>query len=149
MNKTFAEHMKTLRDVFMRLRQYQLKLKPKKCELFQHEVEFLGRIVGPDGLGLSPNDTRVVVDWPVPLCCKDLERFLGLVNYHRMFIENYAGRSRSLYEVVKQFRWGDDQEAAFLDLKKALVEAPVLGLPNRTTRLCWTRMRLTRLLVEC
>ncbi|KAH3858914.1 hypothetical protein DPMN_101558 [Dreissena polymorpha] len=66
-----------------------------------------------------------------------------------MFIENYEGRSRSLYEVVKQFRWGDDQEAAFLDLKKALVEAPVLGLLNRTTRLCWTRMRLTRLLVEC
>jgi hypothetical protein len=131
MNKTFAEHMLTIRGVFVRLRQYQLKLKPAKCELFQHKVEFLGRTVGPEGLGLSSNDVRVVVDWPVPTCSKDVERFLGLVNYHRMFISDYAGRSRALYEIVKDYQWGDDQDTAFLDLKEALMSAPVLGLPNR------------------
>jgi len=62
--------------------------------LFQHAVEFLGRTVGPEGLGLSPNDVRVVVDWPVPNSSKDVERILGLVNYHRMFIPDNAAKSR-------------------------------------------------------
>ena len=74
--------------------------------LFHHTVECLGRTVGPEGLGLSPNDVRVVVDWPVPNSSKDEDRFLGLVNYHRMFILDYAERSRALYEVVKNFQLG-------------------------------------------
>jgi hypothetical protein len=43
-----------LRAVLVRFREYGLKLKPKKCELFQKEVEFLGRVVGPRGIYIGP-----------------------------------------------------------------------------------------------
>jgi hypothetical protein len=47
LGKDFEGHLANLRAVLVRFREYGLKLKPKKCELFQKEVEFLGRVVGP------------------------------------------------------------------------------------------------------
>jgi hypothetical protein len=49
LGKDFEGHLANLRAVLVRFREYGLKLKPKKCELFQKEVEFLGRVVGPRG----------------------------------------------------------------------------------------------------
>ncbi|KAH3839964.1 hypothetical protein DPMN_113404 [Dreissena polymorpha] len=46
-----------------------------------------------------------MVDVPSPTCSQDAERFLGLVNYYRMLMPQYAGRSRALYEVVKDNEW--------------------------------------------
>lgn len=133
MGKTFGSHLQTLRDVFQRFREYQLKLKAKKCILFQKEVEFLGRKVGPEGLEITKENVQTVVNWPKPESTKAVERFLGLVNYHRMFIPNFAHRSRALYEITgkNEYHWGTEQASAFEDLKQALISAPVLGLPNR------------------
>jgi hypothetical protein len=50
----FEGHLVNLRAVLVRLREHGLKLKPKKCELFQKEVEFLGRVVGPRGIYIGP-----------------------------------------------------------------------------------------------
>lgn len=133
LGRTFCEHLETLSQIFQRFRSYQLKLKPKKCQLFATKVEFLGRWVGPDGLELADGDVAAVREWKRPTCTKDVERFLGLVNYHRIFIPEYAKRAVPLYKLTgkQKFVWGEDQEAAFTDLKSALTTAPVLGLPNR------------------
>jgi hypothetical protein len=59
-------------------------LKPKKCELFQKEVEFLGRVVGPRGIYIGPGyikGLRIKRRW---------RGFLGFTNYHRAFIEEYT-----------------------------------------------------------
>jgi hypothetical protein len=53
LGKDFEGHLANLRAVLVRFREYGLKLKPKKCELFQKEVEFLGRVVGPRGMHIS------------------------------------------------------------------------------------------------
>ncbi len=113
---------------------YQLRLKPKKCSLFQRKVEFLGRWVSPEGLEPSEGDIATVRDWATPKSTKDTERFLGLVNYHRGFIKDYAKRAVPLYQLTgkQPFIWEEEQELAFQDLKNALVSAPVLGLPNAT-----------------
>ncbi len=134
LGKCFEHNLLTLRQVFERFRSYQLKLKPKKCELFQRRVEFLGRIVGPDGLELKQSDIQVVLNWPRPSCTKDVEKFLGFVNYHRSFIIDYARRSSALYQLTGKnpFVWTQEQESAFEDLKSALTSPPVLGLPNST-----------------
>jgi hypothetical protein len=50
----FLDDILVLRAVLVRFREYGLKLKPKKCELFQKEVEFLGRVVGPRGIYIGP-----------------------------------------------------------------------------------------------
>ena len=53
-SKTFEDHLDHLRKVFQKLREHGVKLKPKKCKLFKHEVSCLGRIVSADGHSLDP-----------------------------------------------------------------------------------------------
>ena len=134
LGKSFEGYLKTLRDIFIRFRAYQLKLKPKKCELFQKQVEFLGRNVGPGGLEIGTLDIQTVLDWPCPESVKDVEKFLGLVNYHRSFIKDYAKKAAPLYQITgkKCFVWDDEQECAFQTLEKVLTSPPILGFPNKT-----------------
>lgn len=54
LRKTKRGHLDYLKVVFRRFREYGLKLKPKKCELFRQEVEFLGRVIGPEGMRIGP-----------------------------------------------------------------------------------------------
>jgi len=132
MGKDMNDHLENLTDVLGRFRKYGLKLKPKKCLFFQQEVEFLGRIVNSSQLLMSPKDTKAVREWPVPLCSKDVERFLGFANYHRSFVKDFAKLASPLYELTGKnaFKWGDEQQVAFESLRQVLVEPPVLTLPN-------------------
>ncbi len=82
MGNGFADHLRNLEQVFQRFRQYGLKLKPRKCELYQVRVEFLGRVVGKQGLQMGVEHIKVVQNWPTPKNTRQVEQFLGLVNYH-------------------------------------------------------------------
>ena len=83
LGNTFRSHIENLKQVFERFRSYGLKLKPKKCELFQLEVEFLGRKVSKRGIEVGPGYVDTITDWPIPKCTKDVEKFCGFANYHR------------------------------------------------------------------
>lgn len=54
LGKTIRDYLENLEVVFKRFREYGLKLKPKKCELFRQEVEFLGKVIGPEGMRIGP-----------------------------------------------------------------------------------------------
>lgn len=132
MGMNFEDHLKNLAEAFERLRQHGLKLKPRKCILFQSEVEFLGRIVSSNQLKMASKDIETVTEWPVPTSSKEVERFLGLANYHRSFIKNFAEMARPLYKLTgkNNFKWDNDEQVAFNSLKVALTNPPVLALPN-------------------
>ena len=132
LGKTFEDHLGNLGEALQRFGQYGLKLKAKKCIFFQREVEFLGRLVSGDKLSMTEADTKVVASWPVPTCSKDVERFMGLANYHRNFVKNFSKLAEPLYSVVgkRKFRWEEEQQEAFDTLKTALTTSPVLALPN-------------------
>lgn len=134
LGKTFEEHLANLRAVFRRFRLHNLKLKPKKCILLQRDLEFLGRRVSRGGISVQEAKTKTVVDWPVPKNQSELASFLGTVNYHREFIQGYAGLAEPLYRVQgtkAAFQWGPEQESAFSRLKSALTSAPLLAFPNQ------------------
>ncbi|XP_041376682.1 uncharacterized protein LOC121389136 [Gigantopelta aegis] len=133
MGKDQGDHLTNLRSVFNRFREYGLKFKPKKCELFQTKVEFLGRVIGPNGVEMGTGYADSVREWPIPRCTREVESFLGFANYHRNFIANFAEIAVPLYEITgkKTFMWGPAQEAAWVKIKDALVSTPVLTLPNK------------------
>ena len=60
LGKTVDEHMENLKEVFMRFMQFGLKLKARKCELFQKEVKFLGRRVGGNGITLTDHSIETI-----------------------------------------------------------------------------------------
>ena len=130
--RNFDHHLRNLRKVFERLRQYNLKLKPKKCVFFQTEVKFLGKIVSKDGVKPNPDSVAVVKNWPKPTCTKDVERFLGFVNYHRDFVKDFAELAEALYKLTgkNKFHWGEEQQASFELLKEAMTTTPVLAYPD-------------------
>ncbi len=75
---------------------------------------------------------QTVKDWPVPASSKDVELFLGLANYHRTFVSNFAKLAEPLYRVTgkQKFNWEPQQQGAFDSLKTALTSAPILALSN-------------------
>ena len=72
-------------------------------------------------------------DWPIPLNQKDLKRFLGLTSFYRRFVEGFAQVAAPLNALTdkgKEWRWTAECPQAFLELKKRLVSAPVLVMPQ-------------------
>ena len=65
---------------------------------------------------------------------KEVERFLGFTDYHRAFIEEYTQMALPLQALTgkRKYQWGEEHERVFDELRKAMVRAPVLALPNAT-----------------
>ena len=131
--RTFGQELERLEEVFRRFRAANLKLSPKKCHLFQREVSFLGHVVGQDGVRADPEKVAAVRDWPVPTSVKEMRSFLGFCTYYRRFVQDFASIAAPLHQLTKkgeQFRWNAEHQAAFNQLKEALVDAPVLQYPD-------------------
>ena len=132
LGSSIENHLENLRKVFLRFRKHNLKLKPKKCHLFQQKVPFLGRLVSKDGVEVDPEKVSAVKRYPIPKNNKDVERFLGFANYHRDFISNFAERTAILYQLtgMAAFEWTEQHTSAFNDIVEALTTAPVLAYPS-------------------
>ena len=138
LGKSYFQHLQALEEIFQRFRSHNLKLKPKKCELLVTEVDFLGRRVGREGIGIQEAKIQSVLEWKVPETRTELESFLGFINYHREFIPHLSGTADVLYQLVKvtpameRLKWTPIHQEAFDQLKRAMVVAPVLAYPNST-----------------
>ena len=131
--KDFDETLSNLHTVFDRLRTANLKLKAKKCELFQQEIKFLGHVVTPKGVKCDPEKTKAVEDWPVPTNVTQIRSFLGLASYYRRFIPNFATIASPLTRLTKKharFVWSEECETAFKQLKSLLLSADVVSYPQ-------------------
>ena len=132
LGRSTKEHLDNLRTVFERFRQHGMKLKGRKCQLFQKKMEFLGRLVSSDGTTLTDHSIEAIKSWVAPDSTRSLQRLLGMANFHREYIKDFAGVTESLYQVVrsKKFFWGSAQQKAFENLKKLLISPAVLAIPS-------------------
>ena len=131
--KTFDDQLDRLKEVVERFYQHGLKLKPRKCHLFQREVDFLGHVVNERGVHTNPKLIRDIQQKEPPRSLRELQAFLGLCNYYRRFVPLYAQIAYPLLQLTKKgatYTWGDDQQEAFDSLKTRLTEAPILAYPN-------------------
>ena len=133
LGNSFEEHIQNLKEVFDRMRHFNLKLKPKKCALLREEVEFSGRSVSRDGISITSSKMDAIENWPELTCKKEVESFLGYCNYHQAHIRGYAGLTVDLYKLTKksEFSWTDHHRDKFKLLKEALRSAPCLAFPLR------------------
>ena len=132
-SNTLEEHERHVKQVLEVLRKEKLYAKESKCEFFKDEVEFLGHIVGRNGIRMMQDKVEAVRAWPVPARVTDVRAFLGTAGYYRKFIKDFSKTSTPLSELTKddvKFEWGAKQQSAFQQLKDAIVEGPVLILPD-------------------
>ncbi len=132
--KTFDQAIERLEEIFMRLRDANLKLGPTKCQLFQKSVTYLGHVVSETGISTDPQKIEAVKSWPTPENLTEARSFLGFSSYYRRFIKGYADIAKPLYTLTEKntpFLWTEKCEDSFNQLKKALISAPVLAYPSR------------------
>ena len=111
-------------DLFIKLEKYVWKVR---------EVRFLGVVIGPDGVKIEKEKVQKVVDWPVPRSMKDVQMFLGLANYYRQFVKDFARVVKLLYKMMRKdvkWNWGERQQKAFEKLKKRFTTESVLVTPD-------------------
>jgi len=96
------EYNEVVEEVVRRLAENDLYMKPEKYKWKVKEVEFLGVVIGPEGIKMEKKKVKRVLDWPTPKGIKDVQKFLGLANYYCWFIKDFASIARPLHDMVKK-----------------------------------------------
>jgi len=131
--ETEEGHNELVVEVIKRLEENDLYVKPEKCKWKVKEVEFLGVVIGPEGIKMEKEKVKGVLEWPTLKCVKDVQKFLGLANYYHWFIEGFATVARLLHDLVrknKKWDWTEKQEKVFKELKERFTKEPVLAAPD-------------------
>ena len=140
-SSSFEKHIEALRFTFSRLSKFNLKLKPSKCHLFQRELKYLGHVVNTNGILPDPDKVKAIHEMPVPASATELRSFLGICNYYRKFVPDFASLTAPLFKHVGQaviasppvtnsFILTTRDLAIIHQLKQHLTSAPILHHPN-------------------
>jgi len=105
------DHKKHVKEVLKRLQENWLYASPTKCVFHQDRIEFLGFVLGVDGLRIDESKTQTIQNWPTPRQVKDIQFFLGFANFYRRFIDNYTEITSPLTRLTqknKPWSWTTD-----------------------------------------
>jgi len=99
-------HDEIVEEVLRRLEENDLYIKPEKCAWKVRKIGFLEVVIGPSGIEMEKEKVDRVLSWPEPRNMKDIRKFLGLTNYYRRFIQNFAQVARPMNVLMrKDVKW--------------------------------------------
>jgi len=122
------EHLRHLRLALDKLRLYKLYAKLSKCQFAETTVDYLGHVISADGFSMENEKVNAMRTWTTPQSKKDVQSFLGMVNFHRRFIRDMAEIAVPLTRLTGNidFEWSADADASFQRLKVLDTSEPVL-----------------------
>jgi len=138
--KTEAEALTNLKKTLTVAAEAGLIINWEKCKFLQKRVEYLGHVLEGGHISPSPTKIKSIRRFPMPATKKAIHSFLGLTGYFRKFIRNYARIAKPLSDVMKEdqkFRFGEEQQRSFEQLKEILTTEPILQIyrPDAITEL--------------
>jgi len=89
-------------EVLRRMEENNLYIKPEKCIWKVREIELLGLVIGSGGIKIQKKKVAEVLEWPRPKTVKEVQKFLGLANYYRQLIKNFAKIAKLMYKLVRK-----------------------------------------------
>lgn len=130
----FDCHISVLEKIAARLKSAGLTISPTKSKFCMQRLKFVGHII--DGEGIKPDMSKIqpIVEYPPPTSVKDVRRLLGMVGWYRRFIPNFSSITAPISELLKKnklsFKWTDEAQNAFVQVRSALTSEPVLTTPK-------------------
>jgi hypothetical protein len=117
------------------LHEHQLYAKFSKCEFWLKAVGFLGHVLSAGGVSVDPSKITSIMERKAPTNPTKVRAFLGLAWYYQKFAEGFSSIAHPLTQLRKKdkkFEWTEKCEQSFQELKKILVSAPILTMPDIT-----------------
>ena len=140
MGRTLDEHLSRLDDVLECIEKSGMKIKLRKCHFLEAELKVLGHIVSAKGVACDPAKVKAVSDFPEPPLnaprakqIKHLQAYLGLANFYRRMVPNFALIAMPLTQLLKknaEFVWEKEQRDSFNAIKQALVNSAINAFPK-------------------
>ena len=141
-SSTQEEHLEDLERVFSILEENGLVVNRKKCILGESSIEFLGHLCDAHGIKPLPCKVEAIRKVKPPTTIKELQRFLGMINYYRRFIKSAAHHLYHLFEALgakpKRLDWSPEMQSSFEAIKEALASATMLHHPDPSLPLSLT-----------
>ena len=128
-NSSFSDHLEHLKLVFQTLRENNYSCNPKKTEIAMNEVEYLGFKIDSQGLHISEKRIQAIQHITSPKNVKGVQRILGLINFFRKYIRNYAKNTFHMRQLLRKgvkFVWNEKCEEELNYLKETLSKPPIL-----------------------
>ena len=141
-SKDEATHLVHLQETLKILRENGLVLNASKCQFMKKSVEYLGHEISVEGIKPLPSGVKAVAEYPQPCTVKDLQGFLGLVNFYRRFVPAAAKILLPLTDALRGGRagsevltWTTGMEAAFNTAKSVVSSVALLAHPLQSAEL--------------
>ena len=133
--RTWEEHIRALRELFSRLVQAGMTIRPTKCLFGVNSVDFLGHRLEQGVISLHQDNVEKIKDTPRPSTKKQLRSFMGLAGYYIDFIPNFAAIAVPLSDLTwkgqpNKLEWGEAHEKAYQTIKSNLTSEPIVRLPD-------------------
>jgi hypothetical protein len=132
-SRTDPNHLQHLRKVFLKCIKFGISLNPKKSHFSMEEGKLSGHIISKRGIKIYPDRVASIQQIGMPRNKKEIQSFLGKVNFLRRFITNFVEVVKYINSMLKKdntFQWSKEAKQSFVSIKQALSEAPILVSPN-------------------
>jgi hypothetical protein len=126
-------HLQHLKRTFMKCRRYGISLNPKKSNFALREGKLLGHIVSADGVKIDPKRVEAIKNLSLPRSKKDIQSFLGTINFVKRFIVNFVELTKHITAMLRkdsEVKWTEAARLSFNAIKEAITKSPVLINPN-------------------
>lgn len=130
---TYDDHIAHLHQVFERLQEHGLRCAPRKCVFGTNELKYLGHVITAEGNEPQKYHLDLIQQATAPTTRKQLQSFLGLTNWLREYIPHFSTIATPMTDLLntkKPFKWTEQANKAFEELKEALAKPMILHRPH-------------------
>ena len=128
-SKSNDQHLQHLERLFLKCKKFGISLNPKKYHFALEEGKLLGHIISKDGIKIDPQRVDAIQNLAIPRTKKEVQSFIGKVNFLRRFISNFVEIMKHITNMLRkenEIKWTSEARKSFFDIKKAMTEAHIL-----------------------